>query len=103
MKRVSVRLTPEADEVYEYLISKSSDSKQEEKILNAFHQKIKLIKNDVHYGNPIAKNLIPPEYKTKYGVKNLFSAKNPFFFSYLGSQQVTAYPRYSRNDRHCEI
>ncbi len=44
MKRVSVRLTPEADEIYEYLISKASHSKQEETILNAFHQKIELIK-----------------------------------------------------------
>lgn len=80
MKRVSVRLTPEADEVYEYLISKSSDSKQEETILNAFYQKIELIKNDVHYGNPIAKRLIPPEYKTKYGVKNLFRVELPGFW-----------------------
>lgn len=75
MKRVSVRLTPEADEAYEYLISKASDSKQEETILNAFHQKIELIKNDVHYGNPVAKRLIPSEYKTKSAVLRIRSMK----------------------------
>lgn len=83
MKRVSVRLTPEAEEAYEYLISKASDSKQEETILNAFHQKIELIKNDVHYGNPVAKRLIPSEYKTKYGVKNLFRVELPSFWRML--------------------
>ena len=83
MKRVSVRLTPEADEAYESLISKASDSKQEETILNAFHQKIELIKNDVHYGNPVSKRLIPSEYKTKYGVKNLFRVELPSFWRML--------------------
>lgn len=83
MKRVSVRLTPEAEEAYEYLISKASDSKQEETILNAFHQKIELIKNDVHYGNPVSKRLIPSEYKTKYGVKNLFRVELPSFWRML--------------------
>lgn len=83
MKRVSVRLTPEADQAYEYLISKASDSKQEETILDAFHQKIELIKNDVHYGNPVSKRLIPSEYKTKYGVKNLFRVELPGFWRML--------------------
>jgi hypothetical protein len=83
MKRVSVRLTPEAEKIYESLISKASHSKQEETILNAFHQKIELIKNDVHYGNPVAKRLIPSEYKTKYEVKNLFRVELPGFWRML--------------------
>jgi mRNA-degrading endonuclease RelE of RelBE toxin-antitoxin system len=83
MKRVSVRLTPEADEVYEYLLNKAPYSKQEEAILNAFLQKVELIKNDVHYGNPLAKRLIPSEYKSKYGVKNLFRVEFPGFWRVL--------------------
>ena len=40
MKRVLVRLTPEAEEVYQYLKDKAPDSKQEELLLNAFLQKV---------------------------------------------------------------
>jgi len=41
------------------------------------HKKIELIKVNFHYGNPIAKNLIPKEYKVKYGVTNLFRVELP--------------------------
>ena len=40
MKRVLVRLTPEAEEVYQYLKDKAPDSKKEELLLNAFLQKV---------------------------------------------------------------
>lgn len=52
-------------------------------ILNAVHKKIELIKSNVHYGNPIAKKLIPEEYKVKYGVINLFRVKLPKFWRML--------------------
>lgn len=90
MKRVSVRLTPEANEAYEYLIRMAQNSKQEETILNAFHQKVEFIKSDVHYGDPIAKKLIPSEYKTKYGIKNLFRVELPIFWRMLYT--ITANP-----------
>lgn len=45
-------------------MSKASDSKQEEIILNAFLQKVELIKENVQHGQQIAKKLIPAEYKT---------------------------------------
>jgi len=70
MKIVKVILSPEAEEVYKYLNS-NSDSKTERMILKAVNQKIELIKANPHYGNPIAKNLIPIEYKKKYGGTNL--------------------------------
>ncbi len=43
MKRVVVRLTLEAEEVYQYLKIKAPDSKQEEVLLIAFLQKVELI------------------------------------------------------------
>jgi hypothetical protein len=46
MKRVSVSLTPEAYEVYQHLVSSAQDAKQDKAILNAFLQKIELIKKD---------------------------------------------------------
>jgi len=65
MKRVIIKLTPKAEEVYQYLRIKAPDSRQEEAILNAFLQKVELIKINFQYGQPIAKNLIPSEYKLK--------------------------------------
>ena len=83
MKRVVIRLTPEAEEVYQYLKIKAPDSKQEEVILNAFLQKVELIKRNFQYGQPIAKNLIPSEYKIKYGITNLFMVELPLFWRML--------------------
>jgi hypothetical protein len=83
MKRVIVRLTPEAEEVYQYLKIKVPDSKQEEVLLNAFLQKVELIKRNFQYGQPIAKNLIPSDYKTKYGITNLFRVELPLFWRML--------------------
>jgi hypothetical protein len=42
-----------------------------------------LIKSNPHYGNPIAKKLIPQEYKDKYGVSNLFRIELPNFWRML--------------------
>ncbi len=52
-------------------------------ILNAVNKKIELIKLNMHYGNPIAKKLIPTEYKSKYGVTNLFRVELPQFWRML--------------------
>lgn len=83
MKHVSVSLTPEAYEVYQYLLSSVQDSKQDNAILNAFLQKIELVKKTPHYGQAIAKNLIPIEYKRDYDLKNLFRVELPYFWRML--------------------
>jgi len=49
-------------------------------ILNAFEKKKDLIKEMIHYGEPIAKDKIPDEYKIKYGVTNLFWVELPNFW-----------------------
>lgn len=36
-----------------------------------------------HYGNPVPKNLIPEEYKIKYGVTNLFHIELSSFWRML--------------------
>jgi len=83
MKRVIVRLTPEAEEVYQSLKIKAPYSKQEEVLLNAFLNRIELMKKNIQYGQPIAKNLIPHEYKLKYGITNLFRVELPYFWRML--------------------
>ncbi len=82
-KEVKVILSPEAKEVYEYLNSESETSKIEKSILNAIKQKIELIKNNPHYGNPVSKKLIPKEYSVKYGITNLFRVELPNFWRML--------------------
>jgi hypothetical protein len=41
---------------------------------------VELLKENIHYGQPIAKKLIPVEYKTKYGITNLFRVELPNFW-----------------------
>jgi len=82
-KKVRVIFSPEAEEVYKYLNEKASFSKNEKIILNAVNKKITLIKVNIHYGEPIAKKLIPKEYKIKYGITNLFRVKLPKFWRML--------------------
>lgn len=83
MKVVRVVLSPEAETVYNYLNDSAAHSKVEKSILNAVNKKVELIKSNVHYGNPLAKSLIPEEYKVKYGVKNLFRVELPNFWRML--------------------
>lgn len=72
MKKIRIVLSPEAEEIYNYLNKQSQTSKIEKAILRAFNKKKELIKANCHYGDPIPKKLIPKEYKRKYGVTNLF-------------------------------
>lgn len=83
MKKVRVKLSPEAEQVYKYLNEQAKTSKIERSILNAVNKKKELIKANFHYGNPIAENLIPAEYKVKYGVTNLFRVELPNFWRML--------------------
>jgi len=83
MKKVRVVLSPEAEEVYKYLNKEAPTSKTERIILNAINKKVELIKMNYHYGDPIAKDLIPREYKERYDVKNLFRVELPNYWRML--------------------
>lgn len=52
-------------------------------ILNAFLQKVELLKENVHYVQPVAEKLIPVEYKTRCGITNLFRVELPNFWRML--------------------
>jgi len=83
MKTVRVIFSPEAEEVYKYLNEESTSSKTEATILRALHKKIELIKSNPHYGDHVSKKLIPQEYKSKYGVTNLFRVELPNYWRML--------------------
>lgn len=83
MKQVRVVLSPEAEEVYRYLNTEAPQSKTERMILKSLEKKKDLIKANPHYGDPIAKNLIPQEYVTRYGVTNLFRVELPSYWRML--------------------
>lgn len=83
MKPVRVILSPEAEEAYNELNSKATNSKIDRSILNSIKKKSELLKTNPHYGDPIAKELIPKEYVIKYGARNLFHVELSNFWRML--------------------
>jgi len=79
MKKVRVILSPEAEEVFNFLNKEEASSKTEERILKGIKKKVELIKNNPHYGEPISKKKIPNEYVQKYGVSTSFGLNYHFF------------------------
>ncbi|SRR3989344_5272324 len=93
MKKVDVTLSSEAKTIYLWLKKRAESSKIERSILNAIDYKIGFIRADPHYGNPVAKRLIPKEYLLKYDIDNLFRIELPNFWRML----------YSVSDNEVEI
>jgi len=85
VKTVRVIFSPDAEEVYKHLNDKAPSSKLERSILNAVNKKVELIKANFHYGEPIAKDKIPQEFRQKYGINNLFWVELPQFWRMLYS------------------
>ena len=83
MKTIKVIFSEEAEEIYRYLNKQAPTSKRERTILNAVNKKIELMKANYHYGNPVAKKVIPKEYIEKYGITNLFRVELPDFWRML--------------------
>ena len=83
MKKVRVILSPEAEEVFDFLNKEAATSKTEERILKGIKKKVELIKNNPHYGEPISKKKIPIDYVQKYDVSNLFWVELPLFWRML--------------------
>lgn len=85
MKKIRVILSSDAEEVYNHLKEEAKKSKTERTILAAFTKKVEIIKSNPHYGDPIAKSLIPKEYINKYEITNLFRVELPNFWRMLYS------------------
>lgn len=85
MKTVRTILSPEAEEAYKRLLELATSEKVAQSILNGFNRKRELIKLNHHYGEPIAKDRIPVEYREKYGATNLFWVELPDYWRMLYS------------------
>jgi len=83
MKTIEIIFSPEAEEVYKYLNEQAVNSKIERTILNSLNKKLELIRTNLSYGESVPKNLVPKEYKEKYGVTNLFRIELPKFWRML--------------------
>ncbi|MCP3686705.1 MAG: hypothetical protein GY861_29050 [bacterium] len=91
-KIVRVKLSPEAEEVYNYLNKEAAEVKAsgkkktpEVQIFKAFQKKKDIIRNNKHYGEPIAKSHIPNKFREKYGITNLFWVELPYFWRFMYS------------------
>jgi len=78
-KPVRVVLLGEADNAFKRIneivgmqVRAGKDNTEEMQLLKSIKQKIEFVKANPFYGNPIAKNLIPLEYKEEYAAINLF-------------------------------
>lgn len=81
--QATILLSPEAAEVYDYLKENAAGSKTERMLLKAIHGKADIIKTNTHYGESVAKHLIPEEYISKYNAANLFRVELPAFWRML--------------------
>jgi Txe/YoeB family toxin of Txe-Axe toxin-antitoxin module len=89
-KPVRVVLLGEAEEEFKKLneivgrqLESGRESSEEIQLLRSIKQKVEFIKNNPFYGEPIAKNLIPEEYKLKYKSINLFRVELSQFWRML--------------------
>ena len=89
-KPVRVVLLGEADEEFKRLneivgkqIKSGRENSEEIQLIRSIKQKVDFIKNNPFYGDPVAKNLIPEVYKTRYRVTNLFRAELSQFWRML--------------------
>lgn len=73
---------PLAEGTYQHL-KRNANSKTEKTLLKAIEKKIEIIKTNHRYGDPIAKILIPEEYKRRYEAHNLFRVELPNFWRML--------------------
>lgn len=91
MKVVRIVLSPEADEILKELDLMAQKKKNERTLVKGFYKKVEIIKGNIHYGDQVAKSLIPLEYKIKYNANNLFRVEIPGFwrFTYTLKNGIT--------------
>lgn len=87
---VRVVLLGDADNAFKKLneivgnqIKSGKENTEEMQLLKSIRQKIDFVKVNPFYGYPVAKNLIPSEYKEEYAAINLFRVELSGFWRML--------------------
>lgn len=80
---IIVKFSPEVQAIYEEIFRKAQRLKVDRSILRSIDNKKELLRLDRHYGEPIAKKLIPEEYLLKYEATNLFRVELPDYWRML--------------------
>jgi hypothetical protein len=81
MKKIEVLLSERALQTYREL--QKEDKKIQQSICRAIQQKLLFLKENYNYGNPIAKRLIPKEYKKECKATNIHRIELPSFWRLL--------------------
>ncbi len=89
-KPVRIVLLGEADKAFKKLneivgrqIEMGRENTDEMQLLKSIKQKVDFVKANPFYGDPVAKKLIPVEYKVEYGAVNLFRVELSRFWRML--------------------
>ena len=89
-KQTRVILLGDADLAFKRLneivgrqLGSGKENTEEIQLLKSIRQKIDFIKANPFYGNPIAKKLIPQEYRSEYAAFNLFRVELSGFWRML--------------------
>jgi hypothetical protein len=83
-----VRVILKGEALSSYLELKKRDDKISQGIARSIDSRIQLLKDNPQYGDPIAKNLIPDEFK-KIGIKNLYRIELPNYWRMLYTLEGT--------------
>jgi hypothetical protein len=83
IKPVNILFSPEAGSIYKYISKMSLSSKAERIMYDSIKRRLDSIEQNPKCGQPIAKKLIPEEYKKKYQAQNLYRLELPFFWRML--------------------
>jgi len=89
-KKITVKLIEEAEKAFQELNKivgeqkvKGITSSKEITLLEGIHRIFEIMVTNPFYGENAKKDLIPKEYKEKYGVENLFIADLPNYWRML--------------------
>jgi hypothetical protein len=89
-KPVRIVLLGEADKAFKKLneivgsqMKVGRENTEEMQLLKSIRQKIDFVKSNPFYGDPVAKSLIPQEYKVEYSAINLFRVELSGFWRML--------------------
>lgn len=81
-KTVRITFSASARETLEALKEEAADNNEQATLVRSIEQKLECIRQNSHFGNPIAKRLLPKKYKSGT-VTNIFRVELPLYWRML--------------------